>query len=477
MLRPEASSLLGMRYLLAVLCVCLGASFSLCGPVEAGDSLTEHCPGQFDLRPVGRIVPDAIDECSGIARLGDHWYTHNDSGALPVLYRAASPSFENALAIALEGAAAVDWEAITVDGEDLLVCDIGDNRRQRDDLCVYRVRGAAAATASQPTLKPVATYAIAYPDGKHDAEGVFVKGGKLHIIVKNRGEPKTSVFAFALTGGADTPEVGTEVATLSLPRGEQVTAAAYDSSRGALTLLSYGALFTYLQDRLAGLPLRTTRLYARQCEALAWDAGRLWFTNEQRDVFVIDAFLDRRIDEALPKRRAIHIPESAQGNHWMRYPLKHGGHVSFAATDATLLIRGRVPVGDTWVPSDAAAGKSGSGFLLAGTAVNDARLGGEQLLLALSLDAQDAPLVLRESLEGPAKPVKGVILRASRDEADGVHYFEFSASLPRSLFPRLSYLNAMGMPLRKDSPILTGDDVYTFLRPMMWGPVTFVRRP
>ena len=40
----------------------------------------------------------------------------------------------------------------------------------------------------------VATYPIAYPDAKHDAEAVFVLEGKVHIVSKERGEGETALY-------------------------------------------------------------------------------------------------------------------------------------------------------------------------------------------------------------------------------------------------------------------------------------------
>ena len=147
------------------------------------------------------------------------------------------------------------------------------------------------------TLLRAATYHITYPDGAHDCEGVCVIDGKVHLFVKNRGEKTTGVFR---CDTLDIAKVNTSVLAgeLEIEKGEQITAA--DISGDTVVLLTYTHLYQYKKDNLSGAPLKSTRLGARQCEALCFAGNDLYFANEQRDVYRIENFLKRDYESTLP---------------------------------------------------------------------------------------------------------------------------------------------------------------------------------
>src|SRR5689334_16831328 len=87
-----------------------------------------------------------IDESSGLVasrRNPGLFWTHNDSGDLPLVY-AFDRAGRSRGTWRVEGAQAVDWEDIAAgpgptQGQSYLyVGDIGDNPRQRDSIVVYR---------------------------------------------------------------------------------------------------------------------------------------------------------------------------------------------------------------------------------------------------------------------------------------------------------------------------------------------------
>ena len=63
----------------------------------------------------------------------------------------------------------------------MYVGDIGDNRRERDEVVVYRVPVGRGQLDVEP-----ASFRLAYPDGPHDAESLFAdRAGRLHVITKS----------------------------------------------------------------------------------------------------------------------------------------------------------------------------------------------------------------------------------------------------------------------------------------------------
>ena len=77
-----------------------------------------------------------------------------------------------------------DVEALAPAGPHAVyVGDIGDNRRERDEVIVHRV----PVGRDQLDVEP-ASFRLAYPDGPHDAESLFVdRTGRLHLITKSFG--------------------------------------------------------------------------------------------------------------------------------------------------------------------------------------------------------------------------------------------------------------------------------------------------
>src|SRR5690348_5947993 len=123
--------------------------------------------GHVTVRRTGRIHAPQATELSGLVlsrrRPGVLW-THNDSGDAPRLL-AVRASGRLVGDVAVTGASAIDWEDIAIRGGTLYVGDIGDNKRSRPEVVVYRVpEPAAGATQSAPAT----ALRLRYPDGPHD---------------------------------------------------------------------------------------------------------------------------------------------------------------------------------------------------------------------------------------------------------------------------------------------------------------------
>ena len=269
------------------------------------DSVRDVAPGEGLLRPIGRIAHQRIDECSGIIWHDGAFFTHNDSGDEAVLYRSERFDFADAEVLPLHGAEAIDWEDITIFEDDLLIGDIGDNRRRRDHLMLYRARYTASRGSDAGCLELIAAYPFRYPDAPHDAEALATIDGALHLISKARDDSLTYIYRFdELTPAARLTPVGMNVprlvGLLDIGEGEQITAADYDTLSNTLVLLTYTHLLRYPAESITAKPAERTLIAARQCEALCFRGEQLIFTNEQRDVFVIERFIRRHYQRLLP---------------------------------------------------------------------------------------------------------------------------------------------------------------------------------
>lgn len=155
---------------------------------------------------IAHLENSDVDESSGIVasrRNPGLFWTHNDSGGAPLLYLFDRKGRDLGT-WRVRGATATDWEDIAIGpgpvrGRSYLyIGDIGDNRRSRREVVVFRVEEPAAgrpgATSETQMSAPLR---FRYSDAPHDAEALAVHPhtGDIYIIVKARGEEtRTSVY-------------------------------------------------------------------------------------------------------------------------------------------------------------------------------------------------------------------------------------------------------------------------------------------
>jgi hypothetical protein len=209
-------------------------------PGSGAEPRAYHPPQQ-----IGTITATALAEVSGIApsrTAPGLWWAHNDSGDQARLYVIDSGG-KLLGSFTVTGAKNRDWEDLASGpgrdgGAALYLADIGDNDRARDDLVIYRVRepDLARGVISGAT-EPAEAFPFRYPDGRHDAEAMFVDpaSGRIYLVTKTQRKA-CAVYRFPLplrAGVRVTLEAVTGGAISELARLRLVTgaAAAPDGSR------------------------------------------------------------------------------------------------------------------------------------------------------------------------------------------------------------------------------------------------------
>src|SRR5678816_201090 len=98
-------------------------------------------------------------------------WSHNDSGA-PVVFGVDASGVRGQVRV--PKATVIDWEDVSAgrcpSGDCLYIADIGDNSLSRRRLPIYRVPEPAPDQAQTPRPD---IFSVAYPDGAHNAEGLF----------------------------------------------------------------------------------------------------------------------------------------------------------------------------------------------------------------------------------------------------------------------------------------------------------------
>jgi hypothetical protein len=128
-----------------------------------------------------------VAEASGLAISRRHpgiVWTHNDSGNQPVLFAIdAAGAIRARVRVPIETR---DWEDISAArcpaGDCLYLADIGDNRRNRGRLRVYRVPEPPLDAAE---TGPPDVFTATYPDHARNAEGLFIAGGDFFVVSRD----------------------------------------------------------------------------------------------------------------------------------------------------------------------------------------------------------------------------------------------------------------------------------------------------
>ncbi len=195
-----------------------------------------------------RLVESSGAAMSGLAP-GVVW-THNDSGDGPFLY-ATDAGGRDLGRVRIEGAHNTDWEDLgagpcfVAPGRCLYVGDIGDNRRRRRAVVVYRVREPTPPRSPGDTSRAVPvldSMVLRYPDHAHDAEALAVTpDGTLLLITKEVGGPPLLFRADATTGPVDRALIamGHMAVRTSVLTGRLVTGAAVAPGDSLLVVRTY----------------------------------------------------------------------------------------------------------------------------------------------------------------------------------------------------------------------------------------------
>ena len=248
----------------------------------------------------GEITSKALPEVSGMTAASSvrgGWWVLNDSGNTPDLFRVSAKG-KLLQTVRVTGATNVDWEdlASTVDARGrrtLYAGDIGDNSEVRDDLVVYRLaEPARRARSATPTAFP-----FRYPDGRHNAESLFVDpgSGRIYVLTKSSdpdAEP-CALYRFPLPlrpGTRVTLErVGGRFAKLVAPVA-LMTGAAFSPDGTRLAIRTYTAAWEFHRRpgsafaALFAAPFETVSIpLERQGESIAYtaDGKALALTSEQ----------------------------------------------------------------------------------------------------------------------------------------------------------------------------------------------------
>lgn len=214
-----------------------------CHPIEQPPA--SNYPVEDSLK-VLTALPGTIEESSGVIYLGNHLWTHNDSGDAPRLYEISPTKDQLFRSVWINGAENRDWEDIAQDERYVYIGDFGNNNGNRRDLVVYKV--------SRDSLLKKENYVVDseqihfyYPDQvdfnpgayhhNYDCEAMISVGDSLFLFSKNHVDRKCRLYALPKTPGNYAARPVDEFDTDG-----PITAAGYDPEHGVVALLGYNTV-------------------------------------------------------------------------------------------------------------------------------------------------------------------------------------------------------------------------------------------
>jgi hypothetical protein len=153
------------------------------------------------------LLPNKLNEISGMTFGGGRWWGHADSGNADEFYQ-INPDIGTILqTVKMDNAKNRDWEDMTADDTYLYIGDFGNNSNNRKNLGIYTVPLALIGSGSSVQIEEFQwgflpfsymdqTDFSAQPEDSsvYDCEAMIVYGGQIHLFTKSRKYHNTSHY-------------------------------------------------------------------------------------------------------------------------------------------------------------------------------------------------------------------------------------------------------------------------------------------
>lgn len=250
----------------------------------------------------GPVRLEELAEASGAAVSRRHpgvLWTHNDSGNDAVLFGVDAKDGTRRARIPLP-IKTRDWEDVSTgrcaNTDCLYAADIGDNRAVRADVKIYRFPEPGLQDAAVSSLE---TFSVRYPDGPHNAEGMFVIGTDIFIVTRDR---VGMVYRGAVpTGGGNIALTRAGVLGISTVTDAETST----DGKSVIVRTSHEARLYRASDVVAGRfnpydRIRLDELRERQGEGIAMDGATVYLTSENGAFGSTGALIALHCDFARP---------------------------------------------------------------------------------------------------------------------------------------------------------------------------------
>lgn len=256
---------------------------------------------RFEATPskASKQLPNDVEETSGLIWFRGSWWTHNDSGGKPEIYRLSKNGKRIIQTVSLEGVENDDWEDLATDGTSLFIGDFGNNRGGRTNLVIYKVAWKNIPETGDTRVKPLAIrfnwadqtdFSPKAYQHNFDCEALFCANDRLWLFTKNWGNLNSRLYSLPTEPGnyAIAPRYEFDARL-------RVTGADYEATNKTLALIGYIDFVptVWLMPQFdpekpaegGRLRIDMTSMAGTQAEGICFGPdGKLWFSAEKTRV-------------------------------------------------------------------------------------------------------------------------------------------------------------------------------------------------
>jgi len=181
-------------------------------------------------------LPKIVKESSGLIKIDNRLWTFNDSGGKAALYQIDEHDGHIVKTVNIKNARNRDWEDITYDDNYVYIGDFGNNRGNRKDLRIYKIKSIKAkiihfSYSDQKDFKSKPH------NNNYDCEAMISHRGKLYLFSKNWQDQKTRLYELSTKSGKHKAKYLTTCNIQSM-----VTGASINEKSNILLLTTYDEL-------------------------------------------------------------------------------------------------------------------------------------------------------------------------------------------------------------------------------------------
>ena len=166
-----------------------------CNEKDEEPKMSISAPSQevfkVNLDTIHEAFDTRVQETSGIMKVKDTYWTHNDSGGEPNLYQIDMKTGDLLRTVSINGVKNDDWEEISTDGEYFYIGNFGNNLGQRDNLEIYKgeiddllLNDSVDVEKIQFSYNDQSQFYDGYGHN-HDCEAMIVHEDNIYLFSKN----------------------------------------------------------------------------------------------------------------------------------------------------------------------------------------------------------------------------------------------------------------------------------------------------
>gem|GEM_PF-989954 len=188
-------------------------------------------------------LPSQVSENSGLIFWNENFWTHNDSGGAPEIYKLDSLTGNIIQTITIGNGVNTDWEDLAQDDYNIYIGDVGNNSGSRTDLKIYKIAKSAIPDAGDATVaagiisyqySDQTNFTPAYNNTNFDCEAIIADSDSIFLFTKDWINGYTKLYALC-------NRPGTYIANLcdSMDVGGLITGASYLYEKNQIVLTGY----------------------------------------------------------------------------------------------------------------------------------------------------------------------------------------------------------------------------------------------